>query len=450
MRSRQLASALLAASLAPLVVGSLTVQPAVAGPRAGRTPSTAPLTTVGAVGYDTYGLTGLASGVRTAGDVGNAGGLVTLDSGSAYVAAHLDSAPSAGVVADPYEPGTLARTVAGQVNAGAGSEVVTVPDAAATYPGNNHATLVTVPAQTAGPLTLAGGSATALAAPNRAEGSATGSTASVTGALQAEGSVSAIQLMVNRSTGLGSSVATARISRLVAGGVLELRNVVARAAVTTHGDAHVATAELTVGGAQVGGQEVAIDATGVHAVGIPLVPGTTIADATKTVDGVLQTAGVAAHVAQTVRRATRRSGEADTGGVVVTIRSPNLPGGVAANALTVLIGEVALTEVDTPLLPALTTPLPAAATAPAGGGGPDVGLTTTIPGTPAVPALPGAAPALTAPRAAPLARPARFVLAGRQISVAAALAAFAAWQFLSLGTATLYALVERRRRLGLS
>jgi hypothetical protein len=36
------------------------------------------------------------------------------------------------------------------------------------------------------------------------------------------------------------------------------------------------------------------------------------------------------------------------------------------------------------------------------------------------------------------------------VSASAALAAFAVWQFLSLGTATLYALVERRRRLGLS
>jgi len=46
--------------------------------------------------------------------------------------------------------------------------------------------------------------------------------------------------------------------------------------------------------------------------------------------------------------------------------------------------------------------------------------------------------------------PAGFVLSGRRVSTSAALAAFAVWQFLSLGTATLYALVERRRRLGLS
>ncbi|MCU1693235.1 MAG: hypothetical protein JWM64_2326, partial [Frankiales bacterium] len=38
-------------------------------------------------------------------------------------------------------------------------------------------------------------------------------------------------------------------------------------------------------------------------------------------------------------------------------------------------------------------------------------------------------------------------VAGRRMPAATLLAGFAAWQFLSLSTATLYAFVERRRRL---
>src|SRR3954453_20446446 len=126
MTARRVMAAALLASVAPLVAGVLTVQPAAA-----------------AVGYDQYGLTALAGGVRTSGDVGASGGLVTLDTASAYGAAHLDASPSAGVLADPYEPGTLFRTVAGQVNANAGSEVITVPDAESAYPGTGRASLET-------------------------------------------------------------------------------------------------------------------------------------------------------------------------------------------------------------------------------------------------------------------------------------------------------------------
>jgi hypothetical protein len=39
------------------------------------------------------------------------------------------------------------------------------------------------------------------------------------------------------------------------------------------------------------------------------------------------------------------------------------------------------------------------------------------------------------------------VLAGRRVTARTAVIAFAVWQMLSLGTPTLYALVERRRRL---
>jgi hypothetical protein len=431
MSVRRMTSAALLAAIAPLVLGVLTVQPAAAVP--------AP------VGYDQYGLTALASGVRTSGNVGASGGLVTLDTGSGYVAAHLDASPSAGVLADPYEPGTLFRTVAGQVNANAGSEVVSVPDAEAAYPGDGRGALETVPTQVVGPLTLGGGSASAVATESTAEGTSTGSGMTVTGALDSEGSTSAVHMKVDAAAGSISSVATARIARVVVGGVLELRDVVATASVTTLGDRHDSVAQLTVGGASVGGQAVAIDQDGVHAVGTPLVPGKTISDATAQANAVLKNAGIQVHATEAVHKATTRSAEADTGGVVISLATPDLPGGVAGNDLTVVVGGVSLTETDTPPAPLLTLPVTTGTATSPDLGTPAVTTTTVIPGTPG--SVGGAVPPAVA---APATSHAGFVVVGRRVPASAALAAFAVWQFLSLGTATLYALVERRRRLGLS
>ncbi|MCW2778426.1 MAG: hypothetical protein JWN17_2151, partial [Frankiales bacterium] len=141
----RVATVALAVSALPVVLGLAVVRPvAAAGPP---------------VGYSSYGLTGLASGVRTAGDVGVSGGLVTLDTGSGQVAARLDSSPSANVLAAPYEPGTLFRTVAGQGNASAGTTVFDVPDAEAAYPGTGSGAVGLVPPTSGGPLSGAGGSA---------------------------------------------------------------------------------------------------------------------------------------------------------------------------------------------------------------------------------------------------------------------------------------------------
>ncbi|MCU1589256.1 MAG: hypothetical protein JWP11_512 [Frankiales bacterium] len=431
MSGRRIASAALLAALAPLVLGVLTVSPAAAVPA----PS----------GYDQYGLTALASGVRTAGNVGASGGLVTLDTGSGYVAAHLDASPSAGVLADPYEPGTLFRTVAGQVNANAGSEVVVVPDAQAAYPGDGKAALETVPTQVIGPVTIGGGSASATATQSTADGTSTGSATTIAGALETEGSTSAVHMKVDAAGGSVTSMATTRVAQIVVGGVLELRDVVAKASVTALGDKHESVAQLTVGGASVGGQQVAIDQDGVHAVGTPLVPGKTISDATAQANAVLQNAGIQVHATDAVHTATARSAAADTGGVVISLATPDLPGGVAGNDLTVVVGGVSLTETDELALPPLDLPLTTGSVTAPDQGTPPVTTTTVIPGTPGTAVTPPA-PIV----AAPVAAPASFVVAGRHISTSAALAAFAVWQFLSLGTATLYALVERRRRMGLT
>ena len=426
---RRIATGALVASLLPLVVGAVAVRPAAAVDPA----------------YEQYSLTAVASGVRTAGDVGASGGLVTLDTGSAYVSARLDASPSSGVLADPYEPGTLARTVAGQVNAGAGEEVVTVPDAEASYPGEGQDSLETVPRTSNPPLSTGGGSATAQASEYLAEGTATGEAMAVTGAYDSGTSSSTSRLEVDPTKGVATASARTTVRRIVFAGVLELRDVVASASVTTAGDKHTSLASLTVGGASVAGQEVAIDESGVHAVGTPIVPGSTIQDATKQANAVLSGAGITVHATEVVRTTTTRSAAADTGGVVVTLVTGDLPGGVAANRLEVVVGGVALTETDEPPAPALALPVDTGPLTAAPPALPPVTTTTVIPGTPGSTGLEGGAlaPAVAAPATAPTS----FLVAGRRLSLAATLAAFAIWQFLTLGTTTLYAVVDRRRRV---
>src|SRR4051794_17204526 len=429
---RRITAGALVASVLPLVVGAVAVRPAAA--------VDAP------AGYDQYSLTAVASGVRSAGEVGASGGLVTLDSGSAYVSARLDASPSSGVLADPYEPGTLARTVAGQVNANAGSEVVQVPDAEASYPGDGKGSLETVPRTSTPPLTTGGGSATARADQYVAEGTATGGAMAVTGAYDAGTSAPSSRLQVDPVRGIATASASTHVQRIVFGSVLELRDVVADASVTTAGDKHTSLASLTIGGASVAGQEVAIDESGVHAVGTPLVPGSTIQDATKQANAVLASAGITVHATEVVRTATTRAASADTGGLVVTLVTADLPGGVAANRLEVVVGGVALTETDEPPAPARVLPVDTSTLTAGTPALPPVTTTTVIPGTPGTAGLD--AGRTQAPAVAPPApSPGSFLVAGRGLSLAAPFAAFAVWQFLPLGTTTLYAVAARRRRV---
>lgn len=428
---KRLAYAAVAASFVPLVVGLVAVRPATA------------VTT----GYEQYALTAIASGVRTGGDVGASGGLVTLDTGSAYVNARLDAAPSAGVLADPYEPGTLFRTGAGQVNAGAGQEVIDVPDAEAQYPGTGKGDFSSVPPVSNPPVSTAGGAATARASETSAEGTATGSGLAIDGVLDSGTSSSSVKLSADAEAGVATAAARTVVNRVVVG-PLELRDVVADASITTQGDKHVPKATLTIGGASVAGSAVTIDEDGVHAAGTTVVPGSTVQDATKQLNAVLAQAGITVHATEAVRTATPRSAAADTGGVVISIVTAELPNGLApGNRLEVVVGGVSLTETDEPPLPEVALPVDV----PSGSGPvaevPPVTTTTVIPGTSGVPGTveepSTAAPAVAAPQVAPAA----FLVGGRRLSAAATLAAFAVWQFLTLGTATLYAVVDRRRRL---
>lgn len=396
--------------------------------------------------YDQVGLTAVLAGVRTDGTVGASGGLVTLDSGSAYVTASLDASPSAAVLAAPYEPGTLARTAAGTVNGSAGQKVLAVPDAEARYPGTQTSgSCCGAPAVSQDPLLLGAAQAHAEAAPGRVAGAASGASYALKGVLEAGASTSTVTMTSDTSAGRVVQQARTSVGRVVVAGVLELDDVVATARITTDRDRRTAEQSLTIGGARVAGQPVEVGNDGVQAAGTPLLPGTTLSQATEQADAQLAAAGISVHTVGGRTTRDGRSASADTGGVQVTLRTPDLPGGVAANVLTVVVGSVVLTESDTAFVPEVQVPAQApGATVVAGR--PLTTTTTTIPGTAGTAALPAAAG--PAPQVALPVVPRAFVVGGRRYSARTALLAFAVWQVLSLGTATLYAFVERRRRLG--
>jgi len=394
--------------------------------------------------YEQVTTTALVAGVRTEGTVGASGGLVTLDSGSAQVSLALDGG-AANVRSAPYEPGVLVRTVVGQANTSAGEAVLDVPDAEATYPGTPRSSSVeVVPGTTAGPVSVVGGSATAQVGPGRATGTARGSSFAVVGALTVGASVSEVVSEVDPADGTAVLTARSDVSSVDVGGVLQLRDVVATGKVIAAGNRHLASQSLTVGGADVAGQSVAIGNDGVTAVGTPLLPGQTLADATEQANTALSAAGIAVRTVGGRARHDERSASADTGGVMVTLTQD--VAGFGKNVLTVLVGSLVLTETDA-LAPEVVTDPCAAFGVTCGGpaGSPAVPPTTT---TTFVPGMPGTAGPTdqAGPQVLPQ-QPVSYELAGRRFSARTALLGFATWQLLSLGVPTLYALVERRRRL---
>ena len=425
---------LLGLALAPVpsALALLLVQPAAATP-------------VLPAGFESVATSAIVAGVSTEGTVGASGGLANIDGGSARVVATLDGSPSSHVIAAPYEPGGGVRAVIGQANTAAGQQLLDVPDAEASSPGaRGHDAVESVPGTTAGPLAVVGGSATADATPTRAAGTATGSSFAVAGALTTGASTSSVELTVDAPGSRVTQLARSSVTSLDIAGVLHLEDVVGTARITVVGDTHTAQQTLTVGGASVAGQAVTIGNDGVQAAGTPLLPGQSLADATAAASAVLSQAGITVRTVGGATKHDKRSASADTGGVLVTLETPGLPvGGIAGNSLEVLVGQAVLSESDALFapLPDVLPPLPAGGVAV-----PPSSTTTFVPGTPGTPALPGttvAPPTLAGQSAS-------YVLAGRRFTARTALIAFGAWQVLSLGMPTLYALVERRRRLALA
>lgn len=405
------------------------------------------------VGYGTFGVTALVAALRTSGVVGESGGLVTLDSAAASVVGALDSGPSARVLAAPYEPGTLARTGASEVNGAAGSAVLVVPDAQAHYPGaQTSGDLSTVPPQAAGPVRTRAGSALARAGGTALTGSATTADLVVTGAAEATGCASALTVSADQGAGTVTQQATTRLASLDVGGVLTVTDLLATVTVTADGDRHTASATLTLGGASVAGQPVVIGNDGVTAVGSALVDGAAVGAATDSANAALAAAGISVHTLGGRTARTARSAQADTGGLAISLTTPALPGGVAGNTLSFVAGGVQLTELDAPARPAApnpagpgqqrsATPGVAAVTVP----GSFVAGTADQMDTLADAALPTGAPA---PRVAgPPTRLRGYLVAGRATSRTTTLLGLAGLQFFMLSIATLYAVVERHRRV---
>ncbi|HUR51037.1 MAG TPA: hypothetical protein VMZ11_02825 [Mycobacteriales bacterium] len=416
----------LACSVLPGALALLAVQPAGAE----------------ALGFESVSTSAIVTGVALEGTIGASGGLLNIDGGSARVVAALDGSPSSRVASAPYEPGGGIRAVIGQVNTAAGQAVLGVPDAEASSPGaRNHGSVEAVPGRSVGPIAVLGGAATADASPTRATGTATGVSLAVVGALTSGGSTSSVDLRVDAAAGRVTQLARSSVASIDVAGVLHLEDVEATARITATRDAHTAVQTLTVGGASVNGQAVTIGNDGVTVAGTPLLPGQTLADLTATVSGALTQAGITVRTVGGIARHDGRSAAADSGGVLITLATPGLPvGGIAGNSLKILVGQAALTETDT-----LATLLPQVQPPVSSGGVtvPPSTSTTFVPGTPGTPGLPGTS--VTPPTVA--ANPVSYLVAGHRFTARTALIAFAAWQVLSLGMPTLYALVDRRRRL---
>lgn len=399
-----------------------------------------PVAAAAATPFDDFSLTAIVAGARTAGDVGASGGLVTLDSGSGWVQASLDGSPSAFVRAAPYEPGPLIRTVVGQVNDPAGQTVLSVPDAEAAFPGEARGDLALVAETSAGPLVVSGGSATARAAEQAASGTSTGASLTIPGLVVVDGSTSSVTLAGDKAKGSATASARTAVGRVTIAGVLELRDVVATASVSASGSTHKAEAHLSIGTMSVADQEVGFTDDGLVVANTPVLPGTTIAQATDAANAALAAAGISVQVSAALRHTGPHEAAADTGGVRITVATPDLPAGVAANRFEVVLGGASLTETDVAATPPIDSPAdPGTDTGPVGQ--PPTTTTTVIPGTPGTP--PSVPPAV-APTVA-----ASYEVLGRRFGAMAALAAFGVWQFLTLGSVTLYSLVDRRRRLAL-
>lgn len=393
--------------------------------------------------YGEVSVTGVAAGVRTGGVVGASGGLATLDSASAYVTAHLDSAPSATVLADPYEPGTLARTGVGQANGAAGKSVVSVPDAEAEYPGKQtHGQLRTAPKQHDGPITSQGGEASATAHRNAATGEATGSSTSVKGGPDTGASTSHVGL----TTAKDAATATARSAvHDFNAAALHIGAVHATASITASGKRHVPRAALKVDGATVAGQPVTIDNDGIHATGKSLLPGQTAEQRTKQLNAVLKAAGVHVHTLGATLRHDGHSATADSGGLLVETTTPTLPGGVAGNQASYVLGDVTLTESDSPPIRTVVPKPPKAPAVSHSGGRLSGGTGSSSSGGTTVGGSAGAGQSPTV-ATSPSATGQQYALAAQRRPHHWSLLVLALFEALTLNAVTLYALNARRRR----
>ncbi len=359
---RRLVVLALALALAPLLLGLGFVRPA-----SGQ-----------ASAFGLYALTANGGAVVIDGDVGEGGGLVVVDGGSPYGAVRLDSSPSSLSRAAAVEPGTLFRTVVGVANTEAGEEVVDVPTAAASYPGDRQES----DGDTGGSFEDGGGrmgSATAhveahaFDAMVRAEGGGS----SYPGAMSQEAGALDILAVADPAAGILTTTVVSRSGRTVfAGGAFVMESVVGTVTTSVTPEGRTVEAGTTAQGAEVGGMPVAITEEGVVVLGNVIVPGAPGQDAQAVVNGVLANAGLTVEAIAPREDVDGNSIVGDSGGVRVTVVTEGNAAS-AGNRLVYTFGKATATSYDEPPrivtpaqpIPEIVSPQAPTPTAPSGGTG---------------------------------------------------------------------------------
>lgn len=382
-----------------------------------------------------FGLTFAATAISLGGDVGAGGGLAMLDAAAPAVVGRLDSGPSAATSAAVVEPGTLARTGAGQVNGAAGTQMLDLPLATAASPGAGHGSYELAEPLVAGPVAVGTGHASARATPDEAEalGRIDGLVVSTTtddGPLVRLGDARATGRASAAGGGSANLVAgsTTQINRIVVGGLLELTDVAGSAEVTLRDGERIATSSLTIASATVAGTQVIIDEHGIRvadeAATVPTTPIEVITEA-------LRAAGIAVEVAAPTHSVAGRSAFADSGALRITVSTPPTPT-VPGNSLSITLGRSTVTLSDD--------------------AAPEEPGESSAPGSLApfgTDAVATEAPELRLPQPTPAPAPvqrqsARLAVAGIELPATIVIAAFGIWQLLSLSIATLAVIADRR------
>jgi hypothetical protein len=395
--------------------------------------------------YGQFAVTALARATATDGNIGASGGLTPLDSGSASVDASLDNSPTAMALARPVEPGTTFATVASQVPPDVPAPPV--PQAQAGYPGKT-ATSTVSPA----PGTTATATVTSTSATGSAQSAGGDGGAATLGATTASSTLT--------STGGGTvvtSLADSFASGFGAAGVLAVKGVRGHAEIrVAAGGKRTVRATTLIEGITVAGQAVEIDDTGLHAIGMTVPLGPTLAQLTAAANSALSAAGVsvslAAPIHTTVTTPQGSHATADSGGLQVTIKTAEVGNAtVPANTAIVTLGRVVLTESDAPSVDSGTPFVPSE---------PDTAIpngTAGVPGTAGIPGTsgqtitvggvsPGQSP--TVAGSVPSVAGSRVLsIAGHRVSGPVAIAALGGWQALTLGDATFALLALRRPEL---
>lgn len=449
--------------------------------------------------FATYAMTyrGIAAG--PVGGVGASGGLVVFDGGPGFVVGRLDAAPSGSAEAASVEPGTMVRLVGGQVNDGAGDEVVGEPTTArAEFPGDRTEDDASqVAPQQAGPLTITGGHATVSVSPDaslarsgvvrfeiadQAGGAAAAALRARLAAwrttwIDGDGGLTAAQqpraaddapavliagaygdgaATVDRAAGLADSVVDVGADRIEILGALVIDGVVGRAVASAAGDERSSTATLTIGEASLAGVPVTIDSSGIVVAEQQLVAGADVTAANADLNALLEQAGLRVNLLDTVAEQDDLTARASSGGLSIAIVTPSTSG-IPRNELTMIVGRGEATVVAEPARPALNDPAPVVSPPPADAGAvagatpPPSTQGSTPLGEPVlgggqVPPVARPAPDVATPEVAPpTAPPTQVVAAGMTMSTRTAYAGFAAWMLFTFTLPLLGALLLGRK-----